>query len=111
MGLPYIGCFKDKGKRDLPTLLNGKASPTECFRAAREKGFEFVGLQYSGECWAGNTVGKYGDAPDGECNRKCKKEPAMNCGGSWRNSVWFTGHLTFEKHMNYCVTASGKDLT
>lgn len=99
----------DRNQRDL-TPINWNTSPTECFKAARDKGFEFVSLQNKGQCFGGNAVGKYGDRPDKECNMPCNKEKEMKCGGGWRNSVWFTGHLTFEKHLNYCVTASGKDL-
>jgi hypothetical protein len=35
----------------------------------------------------------------------------MSCGGGWRNSVWFTGGVSYSKGNNYCVSASGKDLT
>jgi len=53
MGLPYIGCFEDKGQRDL-TPINWNTSPADCFRAAREKGFEFVALQHKAQCFGGN---------------------------------------------------------
>lgn len=93
------------------TPINWNTSPTECFRAARAKGFEFVALQYAKQCFGGNAVGKYGaKADDSECSTVCSQEAGMKCGGGWRNSVWFTGALTFEKHNNYCVTANGKDL-
>ena len=45
-------------------------------------------MQYSGECWAGNAVGKYGKRPDTECNMKCKKDNSRICGAGWRNSVF-----------------------
>ena len=109
MGLSYVGCFVDKRSRDL-TPINMNTSPKACFKAAREKGYEFVSLQWRGQCFGGNSVGKYGNRPDKECNTACSAEKGMKCGGGWRNSVWFTGHLTFQKHLNYCVTSSGKDL-
>jgi hypothetical protein len=34
----------------------------------------------------------------------------MKCGAGWRNSVWFTGGVSYEKSNNYCVSAKGKDL-
>jgi len=108
--MPYLGCFEDKNARDL-TALNWNSGPAECFRLAREKKYEFVALQYGGQCFAGNSVGRYGDRSDSECSTPCKQEKGMKCGAGWRNSVWFTGTLTFEKHTNYCVTAGGKDLT
>ena len=50
--------------------------------------FKFVGMQYAGECWAGNSVGKYGKRPDKECNMQCKKDNSRTCGAGWRNSVF-----------------------
>lgn len=49
-----------------------------------EGGFKYAGLQYGGECWAGNTFGKYGKRPDSECNMPCKLDKKRSCGGSWR---------------------------
>jgi len=109
MGLPYLGCFKDKGSRDL-TRISGNSSPANCFKTAREKGYEFAAMQYGQECYGGNRVGKYGDASDKECSKECSQEKGMKCGGGWRNSVWFTGGVSYEKSANYCVSASGKDL-
>lgn len=67
-------------------------------------------MQYGKECFGSNEVGKYGDRPDKECNMECNKEPGMKCGGSWRNSVWFTGGLSYEQHSGHCVTSDNKDL-
>jgi hypothetical protein len=91
MGLSFLGCFKDGGNRDLTTWISKDTSPEACFKEARNKGFEFAGMQYKQHCFGGNTVGKYGDRPIQECNQECKGEKGMKCGGGWRNSVWFTG--------------------
>jgi len=45
-------------------------------------------MQYRGECWAGNAVGKYGKRPESECNMKCKNDNSRICGAGWRNSVF-----------------------
>jgi hypothetical protein len=45
-------------------------------------------MQYAGECWVGNAVGKYGKRPDKECNMPCKKDTSRTCGAGWRNSVF-----------------------
>lgn len=45
-------------------------------------------MQYRGECWAGNSMGKYGKRPDSECNMKCKKDNSRICGAGWRNSIF-----------------------
>jgi len=83
---PY-GCFKDAHKRDLVKRFKIN-EPKKCFEAAMAAGYKYVGLQYGGECFAGNSVGKYGKRPDGECNMDCKKDPSRKCGAGWRNSVF-----------------------
>jgi hypothetical protein len=89
VGESQYGCFKDSGKRDLPTLLRkGYGNPKKCFELAMAGNYKFAGLQYRGECWAGNSVGKYGKRPDGECNMKCKYDSSRMCGAGWRNSVY-----------------------
>jgi hypothetical protein len=41
---------------------------------------------------------------------ECTKEKGMKCGAAWRNSVWFTGGVSYEKTGNHCANAKGKDL-
>jgi len=62
LGETYVGCFVDQGRRDLPKLLRaGYGNYKACFQQAKDAGFRYAGLQYSGECWAGNDkIGKYG---------------------------------------------------
>jgi hypothetical protein len=89
VGESYIGCFVDNGKRDLPTLIReGYGNYEKCFTLAFAKKFRYAGLQYSGECWAGNKYGKYGQKDDKECNMPCKKDAGKMCGAGWRNSVF-----------------------
>jgi hypothetical protein len=70
MGLKYLGCFKDNASRDL-SWIRGVSNPSQCFKKARELGYEFVALQFGGQCFGGNQVGKYGDRPDKECKMEC----------------------------------------
>jgi hypothetical protein len=88
IGEQPAGCYKDAGKRDLPKLFRGVDEPRKCFEQAAKGGFKYAGLQYGGECWAGNDVGMYGKRPDGECQMPCRKDPARKCGAGWRNSVY-----------------------
>jgi len=85
-----MGCYIDKGRRDLPKRLdtNGRIKARACFNAAKKRGFKFVGLQYGGECWAGNKPGKYGKRSNGECNMNCKSNGQRKCGGTWRNMIY-----------------------
>merc|ERR1719263_1763726 len=110
MGLTYLGCFADNGNRDLRNYISTNISPQECFKQARNRGYEFAAMQAGQHCFGDNTVGKYGSRPGKECNSECTKEKGMKCGGGWRNSVWFTGGVSYQKSTNYCVSASGKDL-
>ena len=45
-------------------------------------------MQYRGECWGGNSMGKHGKRPDSECNMKCKKDNSRMCGAGWRNNIF-----------------------
>jgi hypothetical protein len=85
----FIGCYKDNRNRDLPTLIKaGYGNPQKCFELGKAGGHKYIGLQYSGECWGGQTYGKYGKRPDSECNMTCKKDPSRKCGAGWRNSIY-----------------------
>jgi hypothetical protein len=89
LGETRTGCFKDSGRRDLPNLLRkGYGSPRKCFTEAMKAGYKYAGLQYYGECWAGNSYGKYGARPDTECSTRCKKDGTRTCGGGWRNEIY-----------------------
>ena len=57
-GPTYVGCFSDSWTRALPTqLASGGATVESCIAAAAGK-YTYVGVQYGGECWAGNTLGQ-----------------------------------------------------
>lgn len=86
----YVGCFRDRRKRDLPVLFGKykKIKRAACLAEAKAKKFKYIGHQYGGECWMSNQMGKYGQVDDKECNMKCALEKDLTCGGGWRNSVW-----------------------
>lgn len=86
----YVGCFRDRGKRDLPVLFGKykKILRADCLAEAKKKNFKYIGHQYGGECWMSNAFGKYGQVDDSECKMKCAREQNLICGGGWRNSVW-----------------------
>ena len=89
IGESHLGCYRDNGRRDLPTLLRpGYGRPDRCFKLARDKGFKYVGMQYRGECWAGNSYGKYGKLPDNQCNMKCRYDNSRWCGGGWKQNIF-----------------------
>jgi hypothetical protein len=49
-----------------------------------------AGVQYGSYCFCGNSYGRYGKAPESECNMPCSGDPNIKCGGTWRNSVYRT---------------------
>ena len=75
MGHPreYIGCFNDNnGGRDLDGAhiehlsASGHDAVAECATACQ--GYTYMGLQWSGECFCGNTYGSQGEAALSECD-------------------------------------------
>jgi WSC domain len=85
-----VGCYSDSSNRALPNwLINSGATVEDCVALAKEAGFTYAGLEYGGQCFAGNVLG-YGSDPAG-CNMPCSSEPSEICGGTWANSVYLTG--------------------
>jgi len=67
-GVPQLmGCYKDKGERDLP-VREGSGSHEYC--AKQCKGYAFYGRQWTQECWCGANFGKHGEATGCKCDAK-----------------------------------------
>uniref|UniRef100_A0A1I8G3S4 WSC domain-containing protein n=1 Tax=Macrostomum lignano TaxID=282301 RepID=A0A1I8G3S4_9PLAT len=91
-GMRFVGCYIDKKKRDLPVMAgSGSMSIPKCYRLCRAKRYAYFGVQYSKECWCGNSYGKYGKRSKSECRMKCSGKKSTFCGSSWRNSIYTTG--------------------
>ncbi len=86
----YQGCFTDDGNRALPAWLGDGHTIETCTAAARGQGYAYAGLQWYGQCFAGNSLG-YSRVGDAECNTPCNASPSQMCGGAWRNSIYGTG--------------------
>jgi len=92
----YIGCFKDSGNptgtqgRDLDGFMYGSKdmTPEMCIDICSKRNFKYASVQYSTQCFCGNSYGKYG--PANNCNMKCSGDPTKICGGFWANSVYKT---------------------
>jgi hypothetical protein len=86
----YVGCYTDNGTRALPQLLaESGATADSCIAAAKQASLAYAGLQYGGECWAGNTLG-ISKVTDSQCNMPCSSDKSEACGGSWRNTIYST---------------------
>src|SRR5262249_23195145 len=87
----YVGCYTDDPSRALPNwLIDSGATLESCLAAAQAQGYAYAGLQWYGQCFAGNTVG-FKQAPESDCNLPCTANPSKTCGGTWRNAVYATG--------------------
>ncbi len=87
-GATYEGCYADAPNRVLPAfLIGGGATVESCVAAARQAGYQYAGLQYYGQCFAGNTLGS-GSPNEANCTTPCSSDSDEICGGSWNNSVY-----------------------
>lgn len=77
----YQGCWRDSGPRALPHFLGNVRSVDKCATTSEKAGFNAFGLQYYGECWAGNNTdwNKYGKLDDKGCGE---------LGTAWNNQVY-----------------------
>ncbi|KAK3713138.1 hypothetical protein QZH41_010040 [Actinostola sp. cb2023] len=85
----YIGCFKDNEPRVMPHKMSMKdLTPVKCLRYCQSKGYSYIGLEWSTECYCGNHYDKYGNASSGDCASPCVGDLTKTCGGPWRLSVY-----------------------
>ncbi|OAG27282.1 WSC domain-containing protein [Thermodesulfatator autotrophicus] len=98
-----LGCFKDQGDpyglngRDLAAFGFGsdQMTPDLCMRECARRGYRYAGVQYSSQCFCGNSYGKYGPAIN--CNMKCTGDENQICGGNWANSIYDVAGLNVPK--------------
>ncbi|MDE2372115.1 MAG: hypothetical protein KGN16_24305 [Burkholderiales bacterium] len=86
------GCWQDDPDRALPvSLIPSGATVESCVAAAKAKGYAYAGLQYYGQCYAGDALGRRKVADQSACNTPCTASPTPEtCGGGWLNSIWST---------------------
>jgi len=82
--LAYKGCFSDRPQRDLPIQAGDAGSIQEC--ASNCHAYTYFALQAGGQCFCGNSYGKYGTSTG--CTQTCHSDPTQTCGGGYANSVW-----------------------
>ena len=84
----YLGCYTDDTNRALPNFLSSQNETVEsCKQRAANAGFSYAGVQWYGQCFAGNNLG-YTRVPDGQCNTLCTANTNEVCGGAYRNSIY-----------------------
>ena len=82
MGYEYQGCWGDDGSRTLPNYLGQVSTKEQCAQKAKDNTFNAFGLQYYGECWAGNY-------PDNNYKRNGERGQCSPLGDGWTNQVYF----------------------
>jgi len=86
----YIGCYADSSPRALSGLAANSIpdlTPQWCNNYCQ--GYTYFGLQ-TGQCHCGSgNYALYG--PSSSCTSPCSGNSAVMCGGSWTNSVYYTG--------------------
>ena len=50
--------------------------------------YNYIGLQFGGECRADTNIGKYEKLPDTECNMPCARNIWQKCGASFRQLIF-----------------------
>ena len=67
----------------------------------KAKGFHFAGVEAGFECWCGYvSPPKNKIAPASECNKPCRGDSDIKCGGDWRMNVFTTRGNPFI-YLNY----------
>jgi len=86
-----IGCYRDKGKRQLGLAhwTFPANSPAVCVAACKQAGYKYAGPEASNHCFCGNIIPPEKIA-DSNCNMKCNGAPEVNCGGWWALEIFDT---------------------
>merc|ERR1712241_1295105 len=81
------GCYKDSRSRDLPSdfMHFSDNTPAKCIAHCRSKGHKYAGVQYSHQCFCGNSFNNYGESK--QCKMPCPGDKSLKCGGPWANNV------------------------
>ena len=100
-------CYLDTGSdRDLPHQLAIPSGLPDSIVWCRSQcgglGYVYAGVQYTHQCFCGNSFGKHGIMPNSDCSRSCQETSSGNkCGGASRNNVYYSTGLV-EHEFNTC---------
>ena len=88
-GNKWVGCFRDNPwTRDLSTYIGSGMTITNCMDIAISRGMPYYGMQNGGECWLGNSYGRYGSIGNDNCSLGCNANYNERCGGYNANTVY-----------------------
>ncbi|KAL1123442.1 hypothetical protein AAG570_002522 [Ranatra chinensis] len=99
----YVGCFVDNqsrvlrgGRKDTDIL-----TPDLCVGYCYQQGFRLAGVQYGKECHCGDALVQRTEVNGQECSTPCAGDGRLQCGGTWRVSVYHTGIPDLPHENNY----------
>lgn len=97
----YLGCYTDSvDRRALSGYYSNSNTQTldTCRTAAENNGFKYFGVEYSGECFAGNTISSSSSPSSQNCNMRCHGNSSQICGGS--NAISMFESLRYVEAVN-----------
>lgn len=96
-GWGSLGCYSDSvGARILSDngIVDGGPSamtPKACTDACKKGDFKYAGVEYSGECFCGNTIQNGHTAQTSGCDMTCNGDSSQMCGGANRINLYQFG--------------------
>ncbi|XP_061186929.1 uncharacterized protein LOC133195065 [Saccostrea echinata] len=86
----YLGCFQDQPKRTLAGKFTMTTSMTieTCKNICTKENNQFYGVQYSHQCFCGDSLTTTIPRSEKECNMKCSGNKQQMCGGIYRMNIY-----------------------
>merc|ERR1719347_1007405 len=107
------GCFIDSRDRILPKSIlfrDSQLTITKCVDACKAANYLFAGVEFSSECWCGNTVPGNLQVADSQCGDPCTGDATQICGDTWRINVFDVNKVTCgQGKRSYNVTLGLRD--
>ncbi|KAF2205073.1 WSC-domain-containing protein [Delitschia confertaspora ATCC 74209] len=94
LGWRYMGCAKDDAGRrtlDVEQISGNDMTVEKCIEFCKSKNIQYAGLEYSGECYCGDSVAEERKPVEGEwgnCVMKCSGNATQVCGGPGAISLY-----------------------
>ncbi|KAJ0417535.1 hypothetical protein BJY00DRAFT_303404 [Aspergillus carlsbadensis] len=88
----FAGCYSDDA--DARVLVadstddGSSMTPEDCVNFAKKGAWRFAGVEYSSQCFVGNTIHDGSQEPDGDCNMACAGDSSESCGGGNRIQIY-----------------------
>ena len=90
-GWTYKSCYTDVGRTINAAAYADGAKMTQetCIAFCNGKNYAYAGLEYSAECFCGNTLAAgSAAAPAADCNKACSGDATQACGGGNRLTLF-----------------------